>query len=69
MEVEKEDPGRKNSIIEHIHIRLFLSYAPGHQYVKTYPKVIWDEVREAQRKVRGHLRALNLIFIPGKIRL
>ena len=33
---------------------------------ENYPKVTWEEVRSIQREIKGHLRALNLIFRSRK---
>ena len=38
----------------------------GEEHVKNDPKVIWEEVRSIQREIKGHLRALNLIFRSRK---
>ena len=38
----------------------------GSQHTKNDPEITWDTVRETQRIIKGHLRALNRIFRPGK---
>ena len=38
----------------------------GETHVKDDPIVDWETVFDAQREIKGHLRALNHIFRPGK---
>ena len=44
-------------------MRMYVSL--GEIHVKEDPIVDWERVYDAQREVKGHLRALNHVFRPG----